>query len=901
MIRIIARLGFLFMGLLAPDDSNSSKHTSPNLGIAGNMQNGIRKFSLLVLSLILLIFASSSRAQSSGTIEGVVKDPSGATVANATVEIHNPVSHFDRSTATDSEGKFRFTNVPFNPYHLTVTASGFAPYAQDVEVRSVVTVSVGVNLKVASAETSVTVQGEAADLIENDPTAHTDVDRSLFDKLPLEGSSTISSLITYTTPGVAADSNGLFHGLGEHQENSFSVDGQPITDQQNKNFSNQIPLGAVQSLEVINGIPPAEYGDKTTLIINVTTRSGLSLKPTGSATASYGSFGTSNAGFDLGAGSQHWGNFISANGFQSGRFLDPPEFTVIHAKGNTENFFDRVDFQPRTEDNLHLNLNYARSWFQQPNQFDQATAGQDQRILINTFNIAPAWTHIFNTTTVLNVNAFVRQDRYHYFPSANAFSDQPATLAQNRHLTNLGVRFDLSYVKGAHNIKIGAQLQHWFLKENFNLGLTDPTFNAPCLLPGGNPDPSPTPRDPMQCSTAREGDTANEAFLAGLLPFDLSRGGRLLNFNDHTDIKETSLYVQDAIKLGSWSFSLGIRGDLYRGLSSNSTAEPRLGAAYGIKKTGTVLRLGYARAIVTPYNENLLVSSSTGLGGLGGPGGGAIPPKSGYRNLFNAGFEQAFGRFLVVAADYYWKYTKPDYDFGVLFSTPLTFPIQWRKSKIDGVAARVSVPNFHGLALVTVLGTSRARFFPPGVGGLIFNAPPPPGVFRIDHDQAFQQTTHVQYQWKRTGPWIGFNWRYDSGLVAGAVPFATDRTTPLDLTVLTADQQMQAGLFCGKVFPTLNAPLTTCPPSQYGSTRIDIPAPGTQNEDRNPARIKPRHLFDVAVGDDNLFRGDRYKWSLRLTVINLTNKVALYNFLSTFSGTHFVTPRTYTGELGFHF
>ncbi len=43
------------------------------------------------------------------------------------------------------------------------------------------------------------------------------------------------------------------------------------------------------------------------------------------------------------------------------------------------------------------------------------------------------------------------------------------------------------------------------------------------------------------------------------------------------------------------------------------------------------------------------------------------------------------------------------------------------------------------------------------------------------------------------------------------------------------------------------------------------------------------------------------KWSARLTVINVANKVALYNFLSTFSGTHYVTPRTFTGEIGFHF
>jgi len=77
--------------------------------------------------------------------------------------------------------------------------------------------------------------------------------------------------------------------------------------------------------------------------------------------------------------------------------------------------------------------------------------------------------------------------------------------------------------------------------------------------------------------------------------------------------------------------------------------------------------------------------------------------------------------------------------------------------------------------------------------------------------------------------------------------------------------------------------------------------PGTENDDKNPPRVAPRNLFDIAVGEDNLFNGDRYKWSLRFTVINLANKYALYNFLSTFSGTHYVTPRTETIELGFHF
>jgi hypothetical protein len=263
--------------------------------------------------------------------------------------------------------------------------------------------------------------------------------------------------------------------------------------------------------------------------------------------------------------------------------------------------------------------------------------------------------------------------------------------------------------------------------------------------------------------------------------------------------------------------------------------------------------------------------------------------------------QQAFGKYLVVSGEYVWKYTHNAYDFSILGNTPIFFPIAWDRSKIPGVAGRVSVPNFHGFTALTVFSSVAARFFLPQLSGAGATPAAPTGVFRIDHDEKFNQTTHLQYQPWKDGPWLGFNWRYDSGLVAGAVPIATDATTPIDLTGLTGDQQLQAGLFCGNQLPTLFAPLTSCAPSLFGSTRISIPAPGTENDDHNPPRIAPRHLFDVAVGDDNVFRGDRYKWGLRFTVINLTNQAALYNFLSTFSGTHFVSPRSYSAELSFNF
>ena len=184
--------------------------------------------------------------------------------------------------------------------------------------------------------------------------------------------------------------------------------------------------------------------------------------------------------------------------------------------------------------------------------------------------------------------------------------------------------------------------------------------------------------------------------------------------------------------------------------------------------------------------------------------------------------------------------------------------------------------------LLQLCRASRRVSSSPQVSGAGATPAAPSGVFRIDHDEKFNQTIHLQYQIGKTGRWVGFNWRYDSGMVAGAVPFApaTDPTGNIDLTGLSADQQFQAGLFCGSQRAMPTSALSSCSPALFGSSLISIPAPGTENDDKNPPRIKPRSLFDISVGDDNLFNGDRYKWSLQLTAIDFTNKEARYNFLN---------------------
>jgi hypothetical protein len=801
--------------------------------ILTSLRNKARFFVPVIALILTSSLVAFTQGLGSGTVEGVVVDPNSAVVPNASVTISNPVSGYTRSTVTNQDGTFRFDNVPPNNYQVSVSATGFTPLAQNISVRTSVPISLKLALTVGAAAESVTVTGATADVLENIPSAHVDVDKSLIDRLPVrDPGSGLSTAVTLAAPGVAADSNGGFHPLGDHFESNISLDNQPISDQQSKFFSTQIPVNIIQSMEVITGATPAEYGDKTSLIVNAITRSGLNQrKPTGSFNTLYGTFGTTHEDGALAYGNAKGGNFVAFNFERSGRFLDAPEFTVLHDRGTAGSIFDRLDYSPNPRDTFHLNLFLARNNFETPNQFDQQAFGQDQGQLVHTINLAPGYVHIFSPTTVLTVNPYYRLDNVKYSASPNPFSDQPITFGESRRLNNVGIKTDLSYVKGRHNAKFGVQFSHTFLTEGFEFGITDPNFNDP----------------------------ESEAFLPGLLAFDLTRGGSPFVFHGHTDIKQEALFAQDNITWGNATFSLGLRFDNYNGITHDKLFQPRLGVSYLVKRTSTILRGSYTRNFETPYNENLILSSTTGAGGLANGIFGDtsnLPLLPGRRNQFNVGFQQALGKHVIFDGDYFNKRTTNAYDFNVLFNTSVVFPISWQQSKIDGVSARVNLTNYKGLSAFMVAGHTRARYFPPESGGLFFNSDLPSGVFRIDHDQAFQQTTQVQYEfqhWKKLAPYLAFTWRYDSGLVSGAVP---DFDTAL---TFSGDQQAQIGLFCGSVFASPTQPIISCSDTNRGALRVNIPADGTANDDTNPPRIAPRHLFDFSAGTDNLFRSEGTK------------------------------------------
>jgi len=847
----------------------------------------------IAVAVVVLGIPATSLSQNPA-ICGTVQDPSGAVVSGAIVQLSGSTTVMDAKT--DAAGGFCFNNLQPGDYEATVRVHGFRDTRQAIALHSGERFRTTISLSVAASDQQVTVVEGVAD-VGSLNVAQTEIGTGLIRNLPSESvNAALSSILTLATPGVAADSNGVFHPLGEHAETSFSVDGQPISDQQSRIFSNQISANTIQEMQTLQGAPPAEFGDKTSLIVEATTRSGLnSGRANGSVSLGYGSFATPTASVALASGSKTWGNFLALDGLDSQRFLDAPEFQPLHANGNAENIFDRIDWHPNDVTSVHLNLSAARSWFQVPNTYDQQAVGQDQRQHMTSFNVHLSFSRILSPALLFSGNTWVRQDRVIYFPSANLFADQPATLSQTRRLTSTGLRTDLTYSRGRNTVKGGVQLQVTPLSEAFSTGLTDPGFNSPCTEANGTPVPDPALTSTTQCAVA--GYMVNPSYQPPLLAYDLTRGGILYQFRGSASIYEGSAYLEDSVKLGQFHFNLGVRYDNYDGLSRGSGVQPRLGATYQVRSTGTVLHLSYARVFLTPYNENLVLSSSTGVGGLAAGSNQVQPLIPARRNQFNVGVEQQFGAKFGLQAEYFWKFTDGAYDFNTILNTPLNFPIQFRKAKIDGALVRLTLNNVHGFSAFTVLGHTRSRLFSPEIGGINFGTAYAP-VARPDHDQAFQQTTNLQYQFAQPGLrglWLGLTWRFDSGLVVVSVPdYATTLT-------LTGDEQHAIGLYCGSVFATVAQPIETCSAPHRGATLIHIVADGTYNPDTNPSRIQPRSLFDLALGSENLWKKDRYSVGGKLTVVNLMNKVALYNFLSSFSGTHFVTPGSIQGEIAFHF
>lgn len=760
--------------------------------------------------------------------------------------LRNDITGFKAQAVTDTNGRYFFFNVPFNPYELHVEVQGFATQHLAIDVRSTSPIEEAVALKLESVSASVKVEAERpAAVLETDSSqSHVDIDKSFIEHAPAATPSRGMEAIVVQTPGFAADENGRYHFQGAHSEQSYVIDGQPISDQVGVTFSNSIDPGILQSAEVIYGNIPAEYGEKIAAVINLTTKSGLGTGgPHGDVHAGGARFKTYDAGASVGGGTSTFGYFGSVDASKSDRFLDPVNFDNLNNHGDTERAFFRLDSTtPVGTDSFRLTGLIGRTNRDVPNTFSQQASGTDNTVETNDWNANLGWQHVFGPTTVLDTTAFGRDNRYTYRGSPN---DPSVITNSKRSLPNYGVQPTLSFQAGAANeIKLGAVYKSYPIQERFSFGITDPNLNDP------------------------NSDTYNP----NLAPYDLTRGGTFFRFEQSKTITYIAGFAEDTIRLSNLTAQIGLRYDHNSFPLKESQLQPRVGLAYYIPATKTVFRASYNRIFETPEYENILFSSSEQAAALAPPevqqsralGNGLLFVHSERHDVYDAGVQQQIGSVLRLDVDFWRRDVKFVADQAQFENTGIVFPVSFESGKLHGWNVRLDLAPVGGVKGYLSLGHMHAVYIPPVAGGLFLDTGALDaingGPFLIDHDQNLQIQGGLTYDFGHSGVWVATNARYDSGLVTGA-----------DQTILQD------------------------PDNAFAYPYIKF----TSNTGLDPNRIKPRTLWNFSTGADLARIG--IPVSLQVDLLNAFNKMALYNVLSTFGGTHVVPPRTLAARVKYTF
>src|ERR1043165_7964610 len=651
-------------------------------------------FRATVICSVLLLFGPTLFGQARiGSIQGVVKDPTGALVPNANITVTQPVTGYRQTSQTDAQGAFKLVNLPFNTYKVRAEASGFQAVEQSIDLETTIPLNLELSLSLEEATAAVTITTAGGAVLETDRTSSdTDIAQTILERPVGAAPSRAIESIVASTPGFVTDDNGRMHPRGSESQVQYVVDGVPVTDNLSAIFSTSLDARTLRTVEVLTGGMPAEFGDKLAGVINVNTRSGLEGPTQGGISFSGGSFSTGETAVDFSTHTRKLGFLTNLSSSTSQRYLDPPTLDNFHNFGRTGKAFFRLDYQFDANNSLKGVFNFGGSNFQVPNRFAQEAAGQDQRQRLRDNSQNISFQHIFSPNSVAQFSFFHRQS--HAELISNPLST-PVVANQDRTLQNYGAIGSLALTRGRHNIKFGGQFTITPVDEHFSFY---PTTVFPDLEDeAGNVFPNPV----------------NNFNAANPFVFNQSKTGRTL-----------SAYVQDRFTaFKNLTLDLGVRYDHYKLLISDQAFSPRVGLAYYIPKTQTTLRASYNRLFQPPPAENLLLASSAAAAALSPiavlQGITTVQPiEPDKEHAFEAGAQQLLSRFLRLNLTVYQKRIKNFSDKDQFFETGVIFPIAISSGRVTGEELRLDSTDIHGFRAFLSYANARAYGVTPINGGL---------------------------------------------------------------------------------------------------------------------------------------------------------------------------------------
>jgi hypothetical protein len=688
----------------------------------------------------------------SGTIRGIVTDPTGAALTAARIVLDNSLTGFLSQASSDDHGAFVFENLSFDSYRLRVTAAGFHSFVQSVSVRSNIPVVIDIKLTAAGISESVMVE-PADQLVERDsPSTETDIDEKTIQRLPGAASNRKLQQIIGTTPGWTTENDGLLHIRGVDDGILYVIGGVPAGDRLDSFMASGLDTDTIRSINVMTGNIPAEFGGRSGAVVSIQPKSGIDLPASGSFAAGAGSFdGRDIAATAAGGVRKRLGYFIAATTNRTNRYLDPVDPRNFHNRGGSASVSLRSDWHPTPGDVVILSLSFNGSDFQEPNNLAQELAGARQRQELRDNDQSVMWQHTWSPESVSNISYFRRYAEGRLI--GNPF-DTPLLANQDRKNARQGIIANFSQYYRGHTFKAGGQGERISPTEVFEFAVTDPIAAAEA-------DISPP---------ATQFDSHH--------PFV---------FSDRKTRGSASWFVQDAFSpVKNLTVNAGLRYDFSSLLARAQQFSPRVGAVYYVERTKTAFRCSFNRLYMPPQAENLLLASSAQARALspfaaGESGGGApIPPER--ASAYEAGFAQDILGLVRIDAACWWRRFRNIDDPNVLFNTTIIFPNSVARAIAHGVDARLDLKERAGWSGYLSYSNSRILEIGPITGGLFltndFSDIGPGTRFIPDHDQRNQGAFGLTYYHHRSGLWGSFSGAYQSGVPVEVDP---ERLAQLEL------------------------------------------------------------------------------------------------------------------------
>ena len=703
----------------------------------------------------MLAIGSADAAQIQiGTVDGAVRDPSHAAVAQARVVLYDTASDFERLATTNDRGQFQLINVPFGQYGVRIEADGFRPHETTIAVRSNLAVTLEVVLEIAGPREELTVRA-APPLVEPDQvSSKTRLDQGFMKRLPGARPGSGMQELVATAPGWATEDNGLLHSRGVDDGFLYVSDGIPLSDRIDTFFSSALDPDAFQTIEILDGHLPVEYGNASGGVINVVRKSGLGESWSGTTAFRAGSLQSSEVAATGGGqlGDSVGAFFVASYGGSAERYLDPVDPDNFNNRGHAFRFATRLDWRPTPKDLVITDISANGSAFRVTNTLEQELAGQRQRQELRDDHQSVIWQRSASDSTVTDIGWYRHAFAAELFPSEG---DTPISANQDRRHTRHGVLVNLTHAVGAeHVLKAGIDYQHVKPREVFSFFITDE-------------------------DAAEDAGISKEA-----LAFDRNNPFR---FEDAASRDQFSIYFQDTFSLfDRLTINAGLRFDHTEVLVNASALSPRLGAVYFIPQWSTTVRASYNRLFMPPQVENLLLSSSEEARALSpfateeGDGGAEVSPER--QHAFEVGFVRALGKWASLDA-VYWRRSVRNYaDPNLFFGTTIIFPNSVAEGTASGINVRVDFPFQKGFTGFVSYGNALVYQVGPINGGLFLKEEVieiGPGTrFIPDHDQRNVGAFGLTFQHGPSGLWAAIYGRHESG--TPIEPFDIDDDDDLD-------------------------------------------------------------------------------------------------------------------------